>query len=63
MKGRFFVPVPELKNKIHLVLNGTCDTILSEQGFKDHHEKEGVGNGGHSADIRKGRLTIHGQGP
>jgi len=46
-----------------LVLNNTCDTILTEQGSKDHQEKEEVGNGGQGDDIRKGRLTVHGQGP
>jgi hypothetical protein len=63
MTGQYFVPVPKLKKEIYLVLSGTYDTILSEQGCKDHQEKKGVGNGGYGNDIRKGRLTIHGQGP
>jgi len=42
MNDRCFVPVPKQKEEIHLVLSGTCDTILTEQGFKDHQEKEGV---------------------
>jgi hypothetical protein len=43
-----------VKEEIHLVLSGTCDTILSERPGNDHREKKGD-------LIMAGKITIFGK--